>query len=93
MKLGKTLFISLQQLFSFSKKSKFRILIIQIPSRHQMPKHKTRNTFYLIAREVSTVCWNLASVFHIRKENFLSKKSTKTVTRKLVPSPFVFAKN
>ena len=38
-------FISLQELFSFLRKSNFGILHIQISWRHQMPKHKTRNTF------------------------------------------------
>ena len=46
VKLRKMFVISLQMLFSFSRKSKFRILDIQILWRHQMPKHKTRNTFY-----------------------------------------------
>ena len=31
--------------FSFSSKSNFRILGFQILLRHQIPKHKTRNTF------------------------------------------------
>ena len=30
----------------FSRKSKFRILDIKISWNHQMPKYKTRNTFY-----------------------------------------------
>ena len=46
VKLGKIFFILLQKLFSFSRKSKFRILDIQISWHHQMPNHKTRNTFY-----------------------------------------------
>ena len=45
MILGKMSFISLQKLFPFSRKSNFRILDIQTLWRHQMPKHKTRNTF------------------------------------------------
>ena len=32
--------------FPFSRKSNFRILHFQISWRHQMPKHKTRNTFH-----------------------------------------------
>ena len=39
-------FISLQELLSFLRKSNFRILHFQISRRHQMPKHKTRNTFH-----------------------------------------------
>ena len=46
MKLGKNFLISLQKLFLFSRKLDFRISDIQIPLRHQMPKHKTRNAFY-----------------------------------------------
>ena len=46
MKFGKMLFISLQKLFMFSRKPNFSILDIQISRHHQMPKHKTRNTFY-----------------------------------------------
>ena len=42
----KNVFISLQKLFSFSRKSNFVILHFQISWRHQMPKHKTRNTFH-----------------------------------------------
>ena len=40
----------------FLRKSKFRILDIQISQCHQMPKRKTRNTFYGITWEVNTVC-------------------------------------
>ena len=46
MKVEKMLFISLQKLFLLSRKSKFKILDIQISWGHQMPKHKTKNTFY-----------------------------------------------
>ena len=35
-------FISLQNLFSFSRKSNFGIIHFQISWRHQMPKHKTK---------------------------------------------------
>ena len=41
-------FVLLPKSFSFSRKSNFRILDIQIFWCHQMPKHKTRNTFYWI---------------------------------------------
>ena len=85
---------SLQKLFSFSRKSNFRILDIQMLWRHQMPKHETRNTFYWITCKVNTVCWwNLTSSFHITKEKNLSENSTKIAAWKLVPGPFVFAKN
>ena len=46
MKLEKMFFISLQKLFSFSRKPKFKILDIKISQPHQMSKRKTRNTFY-----------------------------------------------
>ena len=59
-----------------------------------MPKHRIRNTFYWITWEVNTVCqWNLASLCHTTKEEKSSKNSAKTATWKLVPGPFVFAKN
>ena len=59
----------------------FRILDILVSWRHQMPKHKTRNTFFWISWEVNTACsWNLVSLCHITKEEVLSKNSTKTAT-------------
>ena len=94
----KSAFYFTSKLFSFLRKSNFRILDIQIPWRHQIPKHKTRNTCYWITWKVNTVSqWlnlNLASLWcHITKEKILSKNSKKTATWKLVPGPFVFAKN
>ena len=87
--------ILLQNLLSFSRKSDFRILDIQIAWCHQMPKHKTRNTFYWITCEVN--CWCLFMKFgylcHITREKELSKNSAVTATWKAVPGPFVFAKN
>ena len=61
--------------FSFSIKPKFRILHIQISWRDQMSKHKTRNIFYWIIWEVSTVCyWDLAILCHITiGKNFIKK--------------------
>ena len=46
VRLGKMIFISLQKLFSLSRKSDFRILDFQISWHHQMSKHKTRNLFF-----------------------------------------------
>ena len=40
----KMFFISLRRLFPFSRKSNFRISGIQLSWRHQMRKHKRRNT-------------------------------------------------
>ena len=46
MKLGKVFFNSLQKLFLFFlRKSNFRTVDIQISLWHQMPEHKTGNTF------------------------------------------------
>ena len=68
------LFISLQKLFSLLRKSNFRIWDIQISWCHQMPKHKTKNTFYWITWDVNTVCqWNLPSLCHIMKEKKYQK--------------------
>ena len=69
------------------RKTKFRILDIQISWRHQMPKHKARITFYWITWEVNTVCLS-----HIAIEKFYQKVQKKG-TWKLVPGPFTFAKN
>ena len=38
MKLEKMVFLSLQKLFSFSRKSNFSFKVIQILWRHQIPK-------------------------------------------------------
>ena len=86
-------FVSLQKLFSFSRKSYFRILAIQISWRYQMPNHKTRNTFCWITWEVNTVFqWNLASLCHITKENNLLENSAKIAAWKLVPALLQFLK-
>ena len=93
-KPGKMFFLSLQELFSFSRKSDFRIPSFQVSWRLQMPKHKTRNTFHWITWKVNTVWWwNFTSLCHITKEKNSSKNSTKAATWKLVLGPFVFAKN
>ena len=87
-------FISLQNLFSFSRKSNFRILHFQISWCHQhMFKHKTRNTFHWMTWEVNTICErNLASLCHIIKQTISSKNSAKTVAWKLVPDPACVSK-
>ena len=51
----KNVFYFTSKLFSFSRTSNFSILDIRISWRHQMPKHKTRDTFYWITWEVNTV--------------------------------------
>ena len=45
VKLGKMFLISLQKNFSFSRKSNFRILDIEISWCYQMPKHKAKIHF------------------------------------------------
>ena len=49
----KMFFISLWKLFSFSRKSNFSILDVKTLRCHQMPKIKTRNTFYSVTWEVN----------------------------------------
>ena len=82
MKLEKMLFISIHKLFLFSRKSNFRILDIQVSWCHQMPQHKTRNTFYWITCEVNTSVNEICPVYaHIRKEKILWKNSAKASSR------------
>ena len=83
-------FMSFQELFSFSKKSKFRILGIQISWRHQTPKRKTRNALYWSKQSLLVKFGQFMSYYRRKK---LSKDFTQTVTWKLVPDPLVLAKN
>ena len=94
VKLGKMFFILLQKFFSFSRKSNFSILDIQISWRYQMPKHKTRNTFYWITWEVNTACWwSLASLSYYYKIKFYRKILLNLSLEKgLVPRPSCFCK-
>ena len=71
-------FLSIQKLFSFLRKLKFKILDIQISWRHQMPKYKTRNMFY----------WIVKHSLLMKFGQFMSYYK-----RKLVPGLVVFAKN
>ena len=70
-----SLFLSLKE-HLWNKKKKFfiwlqKLLDIQTLWHHQMPKHKTRNTYYWITWEANTVCWwNLASLCDITQEFF-----------------------
>ena len=84
-------FISLQKLFSFSRKSKFRILDIQISGRQQMLKHKTRNTFDVITWEVNTSLTEIWPVYVILQKKTFYQKFYKNCDLKVVPGPF--AKN
>ena len=88
----KMFFISLRKLFSFPRKSNFRFLDYQILWRYQMPKHKTRNTFYWITWEVNTVCLrNLASLCHIIKKKII-KTFCKNCNLKTSSRPFFVCK-
>ena len=83
----KKFFISLQKLFSLSIELNFRILDTQILWCHQMPKYKTRNTFYWMTWEVNIIC-KFVSLFHIRKEKNIIKKFCKNCDLKTSPRPF-----
>ena len=71
----KIVLISLQKLFWLLRYSKFWILQSWIISwRHQMPQHKTRNTFYWTTLEGNIVWyWNLVCYFIIARCFFLKK--------------------
>ena len=67
-------FVSLQKLFSFSRKSNFRILDNQVSWRHQMPKHKTRNTFCWTTWEISSLLMKFGQfVSYYKRKNFIKK--------------------
>ena len=74
VKLGKMFFISLQKLFSFSRKSNFRFLDIQI------------SIFYW-SRESVNETWPVFVIF--QKNKNYQKKIAKNATFKLVPGAFV----
>ena len=91
VKIEKTFFIPLQKFCSFSRKTSFRFLDIQILF-HQMRGHKARNTFYWITWEVNTVCeWNLARLCHITEEQNLWK-NRKNCDLKASSIPFCVCK-
>ena len=91
LKLGKMLFISLQKLFSFSRKSNFRILHFQILWRHQMPKHKTRNTFHWKTWEYSLLMKFGQFMSYYKRKNFI-KKFNKNCSLKTSSRPFCVCK-
>ena len=76
----KMFFISLQKLFSFSRKSNFRILYIKISWRHRMPKHETRNTFYWITWEVNSLLMKFGQFM-----SFYKRKKYQKIRQKLRP--------
>ena len=87
-------FISVQKLFSFSRKSNFRNLNIQVSWRHQMPKYKTINTFYWITWKVNTVCYvnKIWSVIPYYKNKNFMKKFCKNCDLETSSRPFCVCK-
>ena len=79
-----------QNICSLSRNPKFRILDIQILWRHQMPRHKTGNTFYWIMWKVSSLLMKYGQFISYYKRRYLIKNYTKTASWKLVLGPFVF---
>ena len=67
-------FISLQKLFSFSRKSNFRILHLQISWRHPLYKHKTRNSFHWITWEINSLLIKFGQFMSYCKIKHLIKK-------------------
>ena len=90
--LGKMLLLHFKSSF-FSRKPNFRFLDIQILWCYQVPKHKTRNTFYWINRSKHSLLVKLGQFTSYYKRTKLSKNFAKTVTWKLVPGPYVLQKN
>ena len=72
--------MSLQKLFSFSRKPTFRILDIQVSWRNQMPKHKAGNTFYWITWEINTLIIKFGQFV-----SYYKKKSHEKILQKLRP--------
>ena len=74
MKLGKMSFISLQKLFSFSRKSDFRIIHFKISWRYHMPRHKTRNTFHWVTWEVNSLLIKFGQfISYYKRKKFIKK--------------------
>ena len=92
MKLGKMLFISLQKLFSFLRKSKFRILDVQVSWRHQMPKHKKRKMFYWITWEISSLLMKFGQFISYYKRKANIKKFYKICDLNTSSRPFCVCK-
>ena len=67
----KMFFILHQNICSLSRNSKFRILNIQILWRHQMPKHKIRNTFYQIMWKASSLLMKYVQFISYYKRKYV----------------------
>ena len=92
LKLGKMFFVSLWNLFSFSRKSMFRILNIQILSHHQMPKQKTRNAFYWINWKMNSLLMKFGQLMSYQKIKNVIKIFYKNFNLKTSSRPFCFCK-
>ena len=92
VKLGKMFSNSLRKLFSFSRKSNFRILHFQISWRHQMPKHKTRNTFHWITCKVNSLLMKFDQFMSNYKRKNPIKKLYKNCRLKTSSRPFCICK-
>ena len=89
----KTVLFYFKSSFRSRENQILRVLDIQISWRHQMPKHKTRKTFYWITWEVNTVCWwNFPRLCHNTKEKKYIKKIYKNCSLKASPRPFCASK-
>ena len=88
----KIFFILRQNICSLSRNSKFRILDIQISWRHQMPKHKTRNTFYWIMWKVNSLLMKYGQFISYYKRRYLIKKLHKNCVLKTSSRPFCVSK-
>ena len=73
------LFVSLQTLFSFSRKSNFRIFYIYVSWCF------IRNTFFWLIWEANSLLTKLGQFMSNTKEKNLSRNFTKNATWKLVP--------
>ena len=92
MKQGKMFFISLQKPFSFSRKSNLRILDFQISWRHQISKHKTRNTFYWITWEVNSLLMEFGQFMSYCKRKKIIKIFCQNCDIKFSSRPFCVCK-
>ena len=77
-----------QKLFSFLGKSNFRILDILVSWHHQMPKHKTRNTFFWITWKVNSLLMKFRQFMSYHKRQSFNKTFHKNCDLKTSPRPF-----
>ena len=83
-------FISLQKLFSFLRKSNFKIPYFQTSWRHQMPRHKRRNTFHLGSKNSDLMKLDQFMSYYKRKK--IIKKFHKNCGLKPISRPFCVCK-